>query len=166
MVLNADNKVEVLLAVMHDVRSGILFWTERAYQATVWSVALQLAAAGYWLLEASPSPLGVRWVLASGLFLFGVLAQLHLVAARRSHNDGGLVLVRLPYFPIAPNRWLIPWRRHHAMNASAVNCGPWSVMRWAGQQMARRQARFRKPLMSTADGSFLYFVIPIVRREQ
>jgi len=45
-------------------------------------------------------------------------SRVHSVFSDRMYRS---MTARLPYFPIAPNRCWRLRRRHHAMNASAVN---------------------------------------------
>src|SRR2546425_8398348 len=54
------------------------------------------------------------------------------------------ITARLPYLPMAPNRWRMPRRRHQRLKSLAVNWLPWSETRLPGL-MAPEEALQKPP---------------------
>lgn len=89
-----EKKVDVLLALMTNVRENIRYWTEQSYNATVWSIGLMVSISGFWLLSGSRTA-QLRYALLFGVIVFGLLTQWYLSRLRRSFNADGSALVKL-----------------------------------------------------------------------
>ena len=93
--LSEDKKVDVLLALMHDIRSNINSWTERAYQSTIWSVGMLLTIVGFWLSYGKINASGYGIYFIIGVFVLGIFNQAYLFAARRAHRGNGAVITKI-----------------------------------------------------------------------
>lgn len=93
--LSDDHKVNVLIAMMHDVRNSIDSWTNRSFQAVTWSGGILIAFIGIWLTKTSKVPIEKRIVLAVGILLFGSFIQAFMFRAKKAHKGNGNLLTKI-----------------------------------------------------------------------
>jgi len=93
--ISDDKKVDILIAMMHDIRNSIDSWTNRSFQAVSWSGGILLAFVGYWITKAHKVVLLNRIFLALGICLFGMLIQIYLFRVKSAHSGNGNLLSKI-----------------------------------------------------------------------
>jgi hypothetical protein len=83
--LDADNKADVLIALLGIYHNSASFWTSRAYQMTILYVGLIHASVAYFFLHPT-IPWASRILLSVGLLVFGFLMHGYLKRALRAHD--------------------------------------------------------------------------------
>ena len=92
--ISEDKKVDVLVSLVTSLRADHISWIDRSYTAATWSIGLLVTAMSYVVVEkAGIKPNGI-FIIAAGMFLFGLTAQLFFCAARNAHHGIGAAISR------------------------------------------------------------------------
>jgi hypothetical protein len=89
-----EKKVDVLLTILENTRSGISSLTNQSYTATVWSITLMISVCAFWLSTELPIEV-LRWLLICAILIFTFLTQWYLWLLRSFNRSGGRTLVQI-----------------------------------------------------------------------
>ena len=92
--LATENKINVLLALMDQVRASVRYWTKQSYTAVVWSIGLMASIIGFWLLNDTRINT-TRSVLLIATVLFGSVTQYYLHQLRSAFSADRRKLIRV-----------------------------------------------------------------------
>jgi hypothetical protein len=95
LTITDEKKVEILIAMMHDVRNSIESWSNRSFQAVSWSGGILLAFIGYWITNDKDLTFNYRIIIAIGICLYGVLMQIYLLRVKFAHKGNGELLSKI-----------------------------------------------------------------------
>lgn len=92
--ISNEKKVDIIISLLSSFRNTVQTWTERAYKTTIWSIGIMLSVVGYWILHGRGITGKGRLFFGIALFIFGLLTQLYLSAARRAHRGNGIAIAK------------------------------------------------------------------------
>jgi hypothetical protein len=95
-VVNLEDakKVDVLIALAGIFHGSIVSWTTRVFEAITWAVGIEFAVVSFVFVNADKVTRLASIVVATGLFIFGVMTQLYLRAASRAHSGNRLGIAK------------------------------------------------------------------------
>ena len=92
--LNINNqKINIMVSMMRDVRSHINGWHQQVYTASIWGVGIYIGTAGYWVVNYY-SLVSYKKLFFIAILLFGIFIQFYLWLSIKALKDNGSVLTR------------------------------------------------------------------------
>ena len=92
--LSNEKKVDVLIAIMHDLRNHIHNAEKSSFQIMTWSSGILFAIVGYWIIKIGEHPpINKIWIIAM-ILVFGLFIQLLLLNTQKDDEHNWFCLNR------------------------------------------------------------------------
>jgi len=89
---NDEKKADVLTTLLTISHNNIISWTTRSYQAAVWSIGINFTVISYVLINYSHKYESIKYIVAFGLLIMGIMTQFYLKTASRAHSGNRLTI--------------------------------------------------------------------------